>query len=487
MAAIRDAAYQKHPDLDSYTKHDPLPARVPLNLKPTNGHDELTLSPEFMFHGDDRYHVNDLLKYHDRHFVRNAYRAILKREPDQAGLLHKLGLLQSGAFNKIDILASLRYSDEGERNGVTITGLKFPATIRKLERVPVIGYLLQLALGFVRLPTMIRSQRQFQGYIVAQQLAIADFVNERQRIKANELQLRSAVGNQLKALEAVVNEAVLPRILTEQEKFEQAESKLMNLDLRLSNLTQTVSRTRQQVSNLMSDLKNGQRTLSNESKPTDAEWDKFYAAFENEFRGSAEEVEERLRFYLPYLDGLNSDSTIVDLGSGRGDWLKLLGKEGFKPFGVEVNAVFAEQTRKQGLDVTQSEMMDYLGRQADDSVDVITAFHLIEHLRTDELIHLLDEVKRTLKPGGQLFIETPSPENLVVAACNFYADPTHQKPISPHTFMFLLGQKGFIDLKLQFLHPVDGSPFMGEREGSEQLNMWFFGPRDFSVIARKAH
>jgi hypothetical protein len=41
-------------------------------------------------------------------------------------------------------------------------------------------------------------------------------------------------------------------------------------------------------------------------------------------------------------------------------------------------------------------------------------------------------------------------------------------------------------LGLQFLHAVDGSPFK-EIEGSEQLNMWFYGPRDFAVTARKAH
>ena len=135
------------------------------------------MSPEFTVRSDNTYHVNDLLKYHDRDFVKNSYRAILKREPDEAGFRHNLELLRSGAFNKIDILKSLRYSDEGKLNGVNIAGLKLPATVRALERMPVIGYLLQLLIALVRLPAMIRSQRQFQGYIVAQELAIADHVN----------------------------------------------------------------------------------------------------------------------------------------------------------------------------------------------------------------------------------------------------------------------------------------------------------------------
>jgi O-antigen chain-terminating methyltransferase len=148
--------------------------------------------------------------------------------------------------------------------------------------------------------------------------------------------------------------------------------------------------------------------------------------------------------------------------------------------------VLSERGREKGLDVSNTDMMVYLGQQPDNSLDLVTVFHLIEHFNVGKLIRLLDEIRRTLKPGGLLFIETPSPENLVVAACNFYADPTHHKPIYPQTLMFLLSNKGFVDLNLKFLHPVDNSPFSGNTESSQQLKMWFFGPRDFSVIARKA-
>ena len=510
MSAIREAALKKHPDLDSHTKHEAIPPALLLHVKQRNEREEqeiewekqqnqrkLTLSPEFTFHHNDTYHVNDLLKYHDQDFVRNAYRAILKREPDEAGFLHNLGLLQSGAYNKIDILASLRYSDEGKRNDVTINGLRLPATIRALERIPILGYGLQLLLALVRLPVMVRSQRQFQGYIVAQQLAIADYVNESQRFnnknertkaQAQE-EHRAKLTSQLEELELALNETVLPRFVTGDQRFTNAEAKLLQLDDRLANVSEMLSRTRQQVNVLLGDVKPADRDFATAKSRTPEElreWDNFYAAFENEFRGSAEEVEERLRFYLPFMKELNAGSKILDLGSGRGDWLKLLRKEGFNPVGIEANAVFAEESRKRGLEVTHGEMMNYLGRQPENSLDLVSAFHLIEHIDSNELIRLLDEIKRTLKPGGRLFIETPSPENIVVAACNFYADPTHHKPINPRTLVFLLKNKGFIELGLQFLHAVDGSPFK-EIEGSEQLNMWFYGPRDFAVTARKAH
>ncbi|HEX6650571.1 MAG TPA: methyltransferase domain-containing protein [Pyrinomonadaceae bacterium] len=491
MRAIRDAVLKKHPDFDAGTEQQPAADGFLPRLKQNRPADPLTLSPEFMFHSNDSYHVNDLLKYHDRDFIKNAYRAILKRDPDETGFLHNLKLLQSGALNKIDILASLRYSEEGKHNGVPVSGLRFPATIRTLERIPVFGYLLQLLLAFVRLPLMIRSQRQFQGYVVAQQLAIADYINERQRDSENERLDRVAVINQVqlqaRELESMVNEKVLHRIQTQEERLTEAEAELLRVDERLSNFSQKLTRTHQQISGLASDVRTVERNLATQKTQTAdelREWDSLYAAFEEHFRGSAEEVEERLRYYLQFLNELNADSKILDLGSGRCDWLKLLHKEGFRATGVEVNQVFAEHSRAEGFEVTHDDMMLYLGGQPDNSLDLITVFHLIEHLDTNTSMLLLDEIKRTLKPGGRVFIETPSPENLVVAACNFYADPTHHKPVNPHTLMFVLREKGFVELGLQFLHPVEGSPFK-ESEGSQQLNMWFYGPRDFSVIARK--
>jgi FkbM family methyltransferase len=72
-----------------------------------------------------------------------------------------------------------------------------------------------------------------------------------------------------------------------------------------------------------------------------------------------------------------------------------------------------------------------------------------------------------------------------VAACNFYADPSHRQPIFPETIEFILKHKGFADVQLEYLNPVEQSPFRNDNPGSQELDSWFFGPRDFAVIARK--
>lgn len=103
----------------------------------------LNLQQDFVASEADHYCLDDLLQYHDQTFVWNAYLAILKREPDEPGLRQFLGKLRSGCFNKIDVLASLRFSPEGVGRNVRVDGLGRRRILRRLHRVPVVGHLLR--------------------------------------------------------------------------------------------------------------------------------------------------------------------------------------------------------------------------------------------------------------------------------------------------------------------------------------------------------
>jgi O-antigen chain-terminating methyltransferase len=138
----------------------------------------LVLQPAFEPHADDSYHVKDLLIYHDRDFLLNAYRALLKRTPDAAGFKEFINQLRAGRINKIDVLARLHRSPEGVAKSVRVEGLRWPARIRSVYRLPVIGYVAQWLIAVLRLPVMIRSQQQFESYTIAQQQMITDHLNE---------------------------------------------------------------------------------------------------------------------------------------------------------------------------------------------------------------------------------------------------------------------------------------------------------------------
>jgi SAM-dependent methyltransferase len=67
------------------------------------------------------------------------------------------------------------------------------------------------------------------------------------------------------------------------------------------------------------------------------------------------------------------------------------------------------------------------------SMDAVTCMHVIEHLRDQSV--LLREAARLLKPGGQIYFETPHPKSLTLASppgraagaftLNFFDDLTH--------------------------------------------------------------
>lgn len=143
-----------------------------------NSFPQIKLQPDFQPHADHRYHVNDLLGYHDRAFVHAVYRAVLKRSPSETELLRDLKRLRSGDINKIDLLATLRFTPEGRAKGVEVEGLVFPALIRRLGQLPLLGYVIRLGIAFVRLPNLIRDQREFGSYVLSQQEQIAEFVNQ---------------------------------------------------------------------------------------------------------------------------------------------------------------------------------------------------------------------------------------------------------------------------------------------------------------------
>lgn len=488
-----------------------LPARLEIPF--------LNLAPNFQVHKDDKYHVNDLLQYHDRDFVQNAYQAILKRQPDSPGYLESIEMLRTGRFNKIDILASLRFSEEGKSKGVTIEGLKVPSIMRSLGRVPVLGYLVKWTIGVLRLPTMVRHQAQSEAYLISQLQAVADHLNETStRIAQKTREHRSAIGElseraeqlsvlhrrwlhqqveslvQLQELESFVRDAVLGGLEENNEHVRENEALLGLLSARVKQLSQIVQQTRLELVQQDSLLKASFETEGQTAGPvvsrlqkSDADrqqWDRLYALFEEKFRGDVDEIRERLRFYLPAIRETQKTTGILDLGCGYGDWLQLLKEEGFQARGVEANGVMINKCRERQLDVVEGDIFAYLRALPDQCLNIVTAFHLIEHMPFEAAFQLLTEIRRTLRPGGRVMLETPSPENLVVAACNFYSDPTHNKPIYPHTLTFLLKNFGFTDVRLNFLHPVAGSPFAAD-QSLEPLHMWFYGPRDYSVIAQK--
>lgn len=179
--------------------------------------------------------------------------------------------------------------------------------------------------------------------------------------------------------------------------------------------------------------------------------DNFYRAFEDRYRGSRDLIKSRLAAYAPFYDPLAAlypGARVIDLGCGRGEWLELLGEQGFKPFGVDLDDGMLAACRERGLQVELTDALSALRATRSASVAMVSAFHLVEHIPFEMVQDLIREARRVLLPGGLLVMETPNPENLVVGASSFYMDPSHLRPIPPPLLDFVVGFAGFARQKV---------------------------------------
>jgi 2-polyprenyl-3-methyl-5-hydroxy-6-metoxy-1,4-benzoquinol methylase len=221
--------------------------------------------------------------------------------------------------------------------------------------------------------------------------------------------------------------------------------------------------------------------------------DSMYFTLEERFRGTREDIKDRLTVYLPYIESLRASVTAMgsmsalDVGCGRGEFLELFRDKGILAKGVDLNRIFVAECRKMDLDVVEGEARFFLRQQRDGSFNAVSAIHVLEHLSFEELIALLDEMLRVLKPQGLVILETPNPNNVLVGSGRFYLDPTHQKPLPPALLQFLVEARGFCNVQVQELHPFPSFSQLPDPDSAlaQRFNELFYGPQDYAIIAYK--
>ena len=213
--------------------------------------------------------------------------------------------------------------------------------------------------------------------------------------------------------------------------------------------------------------------------------DHFYQAFEERYRGSRELIQSRLLAYLPFVEPLKTlheAPVALDLGCGRGEWLELLQQWGFQATGVDCDGAMVAVCAAGKLPAIQSDLLEYLQGVPPASQNVVSAFHVAEHLSFPELQQLVEEAFRVLAPGGLLIIETPNPENLIVGATDFYQDPTHRRPLPASLLEFVAEYAGFSRVKTVYLNE---DPRLAANRQIGLLEVLGGVSPDYAVVAQK--
>ncbi len=176
-----------------------------------------------------------------------------------------------------------------------------------------------------------------------------------------------------------------------------------------------------------------------------------YVGFEDKFRGSEDQIRERLKDYVPYFKGQRD---ILDVGCGRGEFLMLLKEHGIRARGLDVNAEMAEVCRERGLDVTAADARSYIRGLSNNSLGGLIAVQVIEHLEPPYLAEILSLAYDKLRPGAKMVLETINPACWVAFFESFIRDLTHTRPIHPDTLQYLLQASGFSDVQIVYRSPI---------------------------------
>lgn len=315
--------------------------------------------------------------------------------------------------------------------------------------------------------------------------------------------LQTAVSSSLEQKMRDVRESVSRSLQGQEEKFNSTERKVVDAHARVTELERiglklkaNLSIQERRLTMLLEEArKRLPDPLDEQQLVTMAEEEKhaldaLYLSLEDQFRGSREEIKERLRTYLPIIKEANlgtHEMPILDVGCGRGEWLELAKEEDLQAQGVDINRVLVDYCRDRGLEVIERDVISYLQTISDASLGAVTGFHIIEHLPFDVVVKLMDEIVRVLRPGGLAILETPNPENVLVGSHTFYLDPTHRNPLPSAVVKLIAEARGLCRVEVINLHPLD--PYKIEDAGLEitkRFNEYFYGPQDYAIIGRKA-
>ena len=106
--------------------------------------------------------LDRLMTYHDRQFVELAYRLLLDREADEAGLVHHLDSLRAGESRR-EIAWRIADSEEGRARKIERRLFERYLRWRRIEKIPVLGAFLLLILCIVRIRYIVGEFRRLQN------------------------------------------------------------------------------------------------------------------------------------------------------------------------------------------------------------------------------------------------------------------------------------------------------------------------------------
>lgn len=364
------------------------------------------------------YPIGELTDLHYLAFIESAFRAILKRAPDEGETQTQLAALAAGG-TKAEVLGNLRYSPEGRRVGTRIGGLLPRYALAKAVRVPVLGYLLQLGSTAAALPLLARHQRASDMLAAARDHDLRTVTHElsvaHSTQRAMLLEIDSALGSRIGILHETAT-ALRSRV----GQLEATTSAYAGRFEELAFLRQRVYAMNHWSHHLTAAFARIEEVADAHQVEQGALAAR--AALEVVAADTLRNA-RNLAWADAFASSMPARGRVLALACG-GDWLALLAARGFGVSGAEPNPALREAGCARGVTIESAAAQAVLRRTADASLDGLTILALPALQHEISCIQLLAEAHRVLRNGGTLLLAFAREAAAIVDALLGASSPT---------------------------------------------------------------
>src|SRR5690606_750653 len=167
-----------------------------------------------------------------------------------------------------------------------------------------------------------------------------------------------------------------------------------------------------------------------------ADVEKGYSSFRQYYRYN----------YLPHMPHDRSARILV-VSCGPGYLVNMLHEEGYADvLGIDSDPEKAAYGAKRSLDCRAARAFEFLASSAE-QFDVIVAEQELNHLTLDEQVEFLILCRRSLKPGGFVFVYGLNGANPLVGSENLSHNIDHFNTFTEHSLVQVLSLAGFEDVR----------------------------------------
>lgn len=175
--------------------------------------------------------------------------------------------------------------------------------------------------------------------------------------------------------------------------------------------------------------------------------------------------------HVPFFRGCRQ---VLDLGAGRGLFLRELAKAGIQGVGVENHASSIEQGKQHGVNYFESDIFDFFqqreGQRVAAECDGVYCCFVIEHLEPEEVFNLFRAVRTYCAANVRGRFITHNPADIDALGTCFYGDLTHKRLYVPSVLAEMARSQGFARAEFKIFLGIK----LGKKDRLRRLRDWAF-------------